>query len=378
MKSIHLGIFHFLVCALLVCSCVPDKDDPAVDTDNSNDRKIMLTHYADEIIIPGYANFKIKLDVLDAKSDAFTGNPTLTTLTEFRQAWLEAYIEWQKVELYDVGPASFHSTRSFFNIYPASVQGINDNIAITTAPNLDVPSSYATQGFPALDYLLNGLGATDDDILAFYTTASDASKRKEYVTTLVTQMTNKLNVVISEWSTYRDQFVNNTSMEISGSTSLLVNGYVLNYERYLRSGKFGIPSGAMVAGTPMADHVEAYYKKDISLTLAKTAQQASVDFFNGKSVKTGLEGSSLKTYLNSIGAKDNVTGSLLTQIVNEQFAVVDSKLNLLTENLSNEVSTNNQAMVNVYTEMDKVVRLIKVDMTSAMSVTITYTDNDGD
>ncbi len=43
-----------------------------------------------------------------------------------------------------------------------------------------------------------------------------------------------------------------------------------------------------------------------------------------------------------------------------------------------EVQTNNQAMKDVYTEMQKAVRLLKVDMTSAMSITITYTDNDGD
>jgi hypothetical protein len=32
----------------------------------------------------------------------------------------------------------------------------------------------------------------------------------------------------------------------------------------------------------------------------------------------------------------------------------------------------------VYTEMQNVIKMLKVDMTSAMSITITYTDNDGD
>ena len=35
-------------------------------------------------------------------------------------------------------------------------------------------------------------------------------------------------------------------------------------------------------------------------------------------------------------------------------------------------------MVDVYTNMQTQVRYLKVDMTSAMSITITYTDNDGD
>ena len=58
--------------------------------------------------------------------------------------------------------------------------------------------------------------------------------------------------------------------------------------------------------------------------------------------------------------------------------MVDSKLNLLSSNFYEEILNNNQAMEDTYTEMQKAVRLLKVDMTSAMSVTITYTDNDGD
>ena len=35
-------------------------------------------------------------------------------------------------------------------------------------------------------------------------------------------------------------------------------------------------------------------------------------------------------------------------------------------------------MIDTYNELQKAVRMLKVDMTSAMSITITYTDNDGD
>jgi len=50
----------------------------------------------------------------------------------------------------------------------------------------------------------------------------------------------------------------------------------------------------------------------------------------------------------------------------------------LPPNLYEEILSNNQSMIAVFTEMQKVVRMLKVDMTSAMSITITYTDNDGD
>jgi hypothetical protein len=142
----------------------------------------------------------------------------------------------------------------------------------------------------------------------------------------------------------------------------------------------GIPSGAMATsgGAKYPEKVEGYYKKDISLTLAKTAHKASIDFFNGKGVTTGVEGPSFKTYLDALDARDSGTGTPLSTIINTQFASVNVKLELLSEDLYSEVENNNQAMIDVFTEMQKAVRMLKVDMTSAMSITITYTDNDGD
>ncbi|MEJ0055822.1 MAG: imelysin family protein [Bacteroidota bacterium] len=111
---------------------------------------------------------------------------------------------------------------------------------------MDVPASYPTQGFPALDYLINGLGTTDAAIVAFYTTDASAAKRIGYLKLIVAKMNTVFNAVNTEWnSTYRNTFVDKSSTDAGSSLSLMVNGYILNYERYIRSGKFGIPSGAM-------------------------------------------------------------------------------------------------------------------------------------
>ncbi|MCX6214365.1 imelysin family protein [Spirosoma sp.] len=377
----QIGFICAFVSALWACSgSSSDTPTPTTPTDQAgSDRKAMLTNLADNIIVPSYTNFKTKFDAMLAKSDAFAAKPDNASLTALRQAWADAYTEWQKVELFDVGPAEQNTLRNFFNIYPANVTGIEEYISAGSG-TFDVPLSYPKQGFPALDYLINGLGTTDDAIVARYTTAADAAKRIAYLKRLTGQMNTQFVTVYTAWTTggYRDTFINCTALNAGCSTSKLVNGYVLNYERYIRSGKLGIPSGAMTNGTVAPDKVEAYYKKDLSLTLAKTAHQASVDFFNGKSVKTGQEGPGLKTYLNSLGAKDSSTGTSLVDIINKQFDAVNQQLNTLKPNLADEIKTNEAAVVLAYTQMQKAVRMLKVDMTTAMSITITYTDNDGD
>lgn len=375
MKNIKIQI-PFLLLATLV-GCV-DSTENKSQPDVSTDRKEMLTFWVEELILPSYAEFDKDLQAMLITADDFTTNPTESSLSAFRTSWTEAYISWQNVEMYEVGPAEKYTLRSFFNIYPADVAGIQNNITSGTA-NLNLPSTYAQQGFPALDFLLNGVAAQEENILAFYLDSEKGAQRLSYIKVLVSRMDTLLDQVISEWKgTAKDDFINRTSLDIGSSTASLVNAYVLYYERHVRSGKFGIPSGATIAsaGTPNPDKVEAYYKKDISGKLAKTAQLAFSNFFNGKA--NGKQGPSLKSYLNSIDAKDPSTGKLLSEYINEQFSIIENLVEALSDDYYYQIETDNEAMVKVYQEMQKAVRILKVDMTSAMSITITYTDNDGD
>jgi predicted lipoprotein len=249
------------------------------------------------------------------------------------------------------------------------------------AINLDLSASYATQGFPALDYLINGVAIDDASIIAAYTTDPDAEKRLAYLVRITTRMNSLLTNVISEWKgPFREDFINKTGIDIGSSFGLAANAFVLHYERYIRSGKIGIPSGAAIGSTgiPSPERVEAYYKRDISLPLAKNAHQAAQDFFNGKEFNSAEEGPSFKSYLDALGAKDAATGTALSEIINNQFETIDTELDQLSLNLYEQIETDNQEMVDTYAAMQKLVRILKVDMTSALSVTITYTDNDGD
>jgi predicted lipoprotein len=366
-----------LVVALSSCG---GSDEPSPVDDNSKDREAILVHWADNIIKPSYANFASKLDMMVSTAEDFTDSPTNSSLVEFRSAWLTAYTEWQKVELFEFGPADKYTLRNFFNIYPTDVSGIVANINDPSV-NLDLPASYARQGFPALDYLINGTGIDDAAILEYYTTDADAAKRLAYVDKIVARMATLLSNVVTEWTgPYRDTFVASTGLDIGSSMGAVVNAYVLNYERYIRSGKIGIPAGIVgtMVGAPYPEKVEAYYKRDISKSLVKTAHQAVIDFFYGKRINGGADGPSLKSYLDGLDAKDASSGTLLSTIINNQFSAINDKVDQLSADFYNQIQTNNQAMVDVYASMQTQVRYLKVDMTSAMSITITYTDNDGD
>ena len=369
----------FFTIALVTLGCGRNNNDPSPD-EHGKDRKIILTHWVDNIIIPSYDNFETKFDLMVNKSNAFTTAPDINSLDEFRLAWSDAYAEWQKVELFEFGPADRYTLRNFFNIYPADEAGIATAIN-DPSTSLEVPATYPRQGFPALDYLLFGVGQDEMAVITYYTDASEGAKRLAYVERVINRMNTLLTTVISEWNgAYRDTFISKTGLDIGSSFGMVINSYVLHFERYIRSGKIGIPSGATIAGAgvPHPEKVEAFYKKDISLLLAKNAHQAVHDFFQGKNVLTGADGPSFKTYLDALDARDMTSGILLSVIIDDQFAVITTMLNALSSSLYDQVQNDNQAMIDTYAAMQQMVRILKVDMTSAMSVTITYTDNDGD
>ncbi|MBC7653253.1 MAG: imelysin family protein [Oligoflexus sp.] len=382
MRLLSVSSSKYIIVGLIliatVFACSKSEVNLTETNKNETDRKALLTNLSDNIIVPAYADFKTQFDNMLAKSDAFTATPNTANLIAFRASWRVAYINWQKVEMFDFGPGQTYAIRAHFNIYPTNVSTIANNIAAGNT-NLEVPASYAAQGFPAIDYLINGIGNSDAEIVAEYTSATDATKKINYLKRITNQMNTVFNQVYTAWKgDFATTFKSKTAIDAGSSTSTLINGYILNFERYIRSGKIGIPAGSMTPGTNFPQKVEAFYTKDLALTLAKTAQTATYNFFLGKSYQNQTAGYSIKNYLDALNVKDATSGKLLSEIVTQQFDVIDVQLNGLQNNLYSEVINNNQKMINTYTEMQKLVRLLKVDMTSAMSITISYTDNDGD
>ncbi|MDO1502670.1 imelysin family protein [Winogradskyella maritima] len=77
-----------------------------------------------------------------------------------RASWLNAYKAWQHVELFEIGPAETVGFQLNMNIYPTDNEKI-DGFIVNGSYDLSLSSNRSAKGFPALDYLLNGLGDTD-------------------------------------------------------------------------------------------------------------------------------------------------------------------------------------------------------------------------
>ena len=374
MQKLFGGIFAVLLSAVVIVAC--SKNNSSDKPSDGFDRKALLTHVADNVIIPAYSNFQMVFSEMKTAAAAFTASPDAAKLATLRTKWRSAYLAWQGVELFNFGPADNVLLRNYFNIYPTDVTLLRNHIS-TGGYDLETLTNNKVQGFPALDYLLNGAGSSDAQILTNYTAGTEAANWKKYLTDVVNTMSTKLDKVVADWKgSYRQQFVSNDGTGAGSPLSLMVNEYIMNFERFLRSGKFAIPAGVM-SGTPVPEKVEAFYSKDLGMDLAKAALKASRDFYLGKSFNGSTTGPGLQSYLQALGRNNANVATLATNIEN-QFGVQEAKMTALGNSVYDAIVSNRPAVLALYDEFQKQVRYLKVDMTSAIGITVSYTDADGD
>ena len=375
--SMKKWLIGSMICALsgvvFLAACKKKNSDDDNTPSNNFDRKAMLTNYADNYIVPAYTVMESSLQELKGRTEVFTSIPNDQNYANVLNAWLEAYNVWQRVDMLEFGPAEDVSLRMYINTYPVTTSKVEANITVGSY-DLESFNNKDAQGFPAINYLLsNGDKAT---IKALYTTDSKAAARKKYLNDVVDKMLQKVKGVKEAWGTYRTTFVNATGTDAGSSTSKMVNAFVLYYERYFRSGKIGLPVGAMT-GVAKPELVEAYYTPDFSNQLAIISLSAVMAFYEGRSFDGNAVGSSMKSYLKAIGTKDD-NGALMADVITTELTDVDTKLKALQVSLKDAVQNNRPQVLAIYDEAQQVVPLIKVDMVSAFGISITYVDNDGD
>lgn len=367
-----------LIFALIIASCSSEDDgtgdNNGGDTGNETatfDRGAMLANWADNIIVPSFENFQGSTQSLQGLSEAFVASPSLATLEALRAQYKEAYLDFQTVSMFQSGMAEELNFRGFLNTYPANKAGVDAKLASGDF-NLQLPSSFAEQGFPALDYLLYGLGSDEETLQLF----SENENHTAYLLAVTERINSLTAAVTNSWKgEYRDTFVNNTSSSSTGSVDRFTNDYVMYFEKILRSGKIGYPAGAFT-GSPSPGNAEALYASGLSKSLYLKAVNSFADFYFGDHFNGGGNDLSFFQYLQYMESMKD--GAPLSDLIAEQLAAVKAQSATLDQDLQKQVKTDNTKMLEAFDELQKAVILLKVDMMQALSISVDYVDSDGD
>lgn len=374
-KKTALGFVSIIICGILISSCKKDKEEEPSPED-SFDKSGMLANIADNIIMPQYLGFKIKVDSLQLLTTGFISAPNSITLSSLQSEFTEAYRSYQWISTFEFGPAEADIIRANFNTFPCDTTQINSNIVAGTYDLASV-SNIDAKGFPGIDFLLYGSSQNNAYILSLYTTSGTAANAKNYLTALVNELKTKTDVLINAWSTsggnYTGTFKESTGSDVGSSIGMLVNQ--LNYDfELLKNARVGIPLGKKSLGVPLPEKVESYYSQQ-SLLLAMEHIKNVENIYLGRA-KDNTDGKGFDDYLAHLNVQYG-SGSLNDAIQNK-FISAKNKLSLIPGTLSDAVITNTAIVDAAYLELQQLVILLKVDMPSALGVSITYVDSDGD
>ena len=375
MKTLKIFI-SISILSIFIISCSSSSDDEQ-STIPEFDRSAVLKNYADNIIIPRLNNFRSSVDYLRESVDAYVDSPDITTYTELHNSWLEAYINWQYVEMFNIGKAEEIMFFSKTNTYPVNEGRIQENIN-NQKTDLSNPNDWSCQGFPGLDYMIHGIANTENEIINQYIQNPLNGK---YLKVVLNELNNNTDLVLNDWNTYRNTFVNSIENTATSAFNMLTNDFVYYFEKGLRTNKIGIPSGVF-SNNPLSNKVEAYYSskngiEDVSRDLIENALNAVDLVFQGKSSNQSPVGPSFKTYLDFIKA-NNVSADDIGSIVVNKIQTANQKILDLNKNFINQVENDNGKMLAAFDALQTIVVNLKTDMLSLFNVAVDYTDADGD
>ena len=358
----------FCIVSLLLASCGNDSNGiKALQPSDDYDRVACLTNIYDNIALPAFKDFQDKLDLLEQSTKNYTSNPTdINLLNDLRFSWLEAYSKWQFVEIfshYGKGEELLYGFK--MNTFPT------DNYRTTNIINGIAqfnPAYIDNQGFPALEYLIYGIGDSDQDVMNNLNNHYALSLMND----IVAEMKNNTATVYSWWIDNRDAIVKDNSSTATSSLNLFINDFIYYYEKGFRTNKFGIPSGYFSSGQTFKEKTEGYYAGDISRLLASNSLQSISALFEGRSYVDNSIGESLFTYLVFLQEEE-----LASEILNN-FDEINLSIQNLESDFARQIELNNDELSSTFNLIQSVVAKLKIDMTMAMGVGIDYISGDGD
>lgn len=355
-----MRISFIVILAIFLFSCKKDKNqEEEVETSAT------MANLADQVILPSFNEFQVRLDELNENCIAFRANPDETSLTNCRMSLKSAWMRWQHVSAFTFGPAENRQMKAKFNTFPADPIGI-ENLVVDG--NFDTAAN-DEQGFGCIDFLLNERGLSDQEILNKFISGDFAENRKNLLVHAASMMKNTLSAIRNDWTNYRETFVSSTGAANGSSLSLVVNELIKDYEE-LKRNKIALPLGLLTLGIALPEKVEAYHA-GYSSELAREQLQAIKWYFSGG------EGLGLDDLLYDTGFISS-NGPLLSDAIPQGFDESYELMLALSDPLSEQIDTSPDPIEQAYFNLQENLVMLKTEMPSALGVSITFADNDGD
>lgn len=322
----------------------------AVDI-SAETEKTYLTHVANEIVIPAYADAAKQSDLLHELAQKHCQQAPVSgdELQALRDQWLVLAQAWASAEMVNFGPATASMSNLYINYYPDERGLVHSGVADLIAANPKLTAeqlaneSAVVQGVPGLEEVLYANDSLDAGQCAYVISASSA-------------LSTRLKAIEKNWQQNATKLL---AIDKTAESDQGLNQWInslLSLVETMKSNAIDQPLGLSGKAKGHLPAATAEQSRAIINAKLATLNKAMTD-----PVLTAILGSN---------SENNVADNLSTAL-----ADTTTLLAQMPEDLATADKANQQEL---YDHITSVTRLIKRQLIPALGLRVGFNSNDGD
>jgi len=331
-------------------------------------REAVLRDIASKVLAPGYGDLALKCRELTNAVEHLAAAPGKKTLEAARKSWLATLQSAERMRCYQAGPIAdreFVSTFYYWRIAPENIEAIIASPRAIDQPLLEEFGATA-KGLFAMEYLLfnhkdnqtQGSGTLESFL------GTNSLRRTSFLATVARDLEIKGSQLAKDWAASGKEGA--TARFVAGgqqSVNLLVNQLAAAVE-YAAERRLDF---VLALPQPISSQLNR-----LEASRSASSLQNLISFLQGiQNMYSGGEG---------LGLDDSIklVNPLLEKRLKEQIEAVIAAIRAIDAPLEVAVIDKRASIKNAFEKTRVLEILFKVDLPSALGVTITFNSNDGD
>ena len=340
----------------------------------AQDPKPVLAAITENVILPTYASLDRDAEALRVAATAFSASPTAESLATVQEAWRKARYSWKQGDAFRFGPPDVDAIATDIDFWPASPDQIakvlGDTYEITPAKVDELGAS--VKGFMGLEYLLFDSQAGNAAVLASFTTAPDAARRRALVSALASTLRDRAGKLYALWApdkgNFAKDFSQGTGMFATRKAAADRLGNQLVFASIsIESVRIGKPLGKKNGGT-VDPKLEETPRSDNSLRDLQASLSSIDAAYRGARDKDGQ-------------GLDDLVRAKSTQLdadIVRDLAAAKASLEAVPPPLRTALVSATPKVEEAWTKNRTLKSTLSTELISALGATLTFSDADGD
>lgn len=337
-------------------------------------RRRVLHHLGHAVAGPAFEAFERAAQAAALRTDALCDAPSDAALADARAAWSAGRDAWSRTLPFGFGPLAEQMQPGPLDFWPARPDTIE--AAIAGAPAA-IDATYlaskgtSAKGMPALEYLL--FGTDPAAVLPALTDPTGGARRCAYARVVAEDIAARATAVHDAWSPgFADALARagdgspvyaSAQAGVDEVVNKLIDGLAVMVKTKLDT-PLGNLTGAAVDPALLESRFSGRARADLAANL-----EGVWAVYHGADPVGVAEG---------LGVLVHDVDPGLNQRVHVQYESAAAAVAAIPEPLADALTTDREAVQFARDELDALRRMLKLDVASALGVTLMLSDNDGD